>query len=186
MPVGILDIIIIIPLVWFTYKGFSKGLIIELATLIALLLGIYIASNFSFYTADYLRDQFDFHSKYMSIISFTLTFIGVVILVMILGKSLEKAINLLLLSFVNKLSGAAFGFLKISFFLSVLIFILTTFGIEDHIIDEKMQEKSYLYKPIKSIAPFIFPMVKENGISIFDQVDEKLHDIELPDALKTN
>ena len=181
MPIGILDIILIIPLAWFTYKGFSKGLIIELATLIALLLGVYIASNFSFYTADYLRDHFDFHSKYMSIISFTITFIGVVVLVMLFGKSLEKVVNLFMLSFVNKLAGAVFGMLKVAFFLSVLIFILTTFGIEENVIDNEVQENSYLYKPVKSIAPFIFPVVKQNGISIFDRVDEKVHDLKVPE-----
>ncbi len=181
MPIGILDIILIVPLAWFTYKGFSKGLIIELATLIALLLGVYIASNFSFYTADYLRDQFDFHSKYMSIISFTITFIGVVVLVMLFGKSLEKVVNLFMLSFVNKLAGAVFGMLKIAFFLSVIIFILTTFGIEENVIDNEIQEKSYLYNPVKSIAPVVFPVVKQNGISIFDRVDEKVHDLKVPE-----
>jgi len=184
MPISILDIILIVPLAWFTYKGFSKGLIIELATLIGLLLGIYIAGNFSFYTADFLRDKFDFHSQYMNIISFTLTFIGVVILVMLFGKSLEKVVNLLMLSFINKLAGALFGLLKVSFILSVLIFILTSFGIEDSIINKEVQKKSYLYEPVKSIAPFVFPMVKDNGIDIFDQLDEKVHDIDLPNLGK--
>ena len=184
MPISILDIILIVPIAWFTYKGFSKGLIIELATLVGLLLGIYIAGNFSFYTADFLRDKFDFHSQYMNIISFTLTFIGVVILVMLFGKSLEKVVNLLMLSFVNKLAGAVFGLLKVSFILSVLIFILTSFGIEEHVIDKEMQKKSYIYEPIKSIAPFVFPMVKDNGVDIFDQLDEKVHDIELPNLGK--
>ena len=180
MPIGILDIILVIPLAWFTYKGFSKGLIIELATLIALLLGVYITGNFSFYTADYLREHFDFHSKYMSIISFTITFLGVVVLVMLFGKSLEKVVNLIMLKLVNKIAGAVFGLLKIAFFLSVLIFILTTFGIEENVIDKKMQEKSYLYGPVKSIAPVIFPVVKKNGVGIFDRMDEKIHEIELP------
>jgi len=180
MPVSILDIIILVTLAWYTYKGFSKGLIIELATLIALLLGVYIASNFSYYTADLLRDNFDFHSKYMSIISFSITFVGVVFLVMLLGKVLEKAINILLLSFVNKLAGAIFGLLKAAFILSILTFILTTFGIENNLIDQEMQEKSYLYEPVKSLAPTLFPMVKDNGVDIFDQLDEKVHDIEIP------
>jgi len=184
MPISILDIVLLVPLVWFTYKGFSKGLIIELATLVGLLLGIYIAGNFSYYTADFLRDKFDFHSQYMNIISFTLTFIGVVILVMIFGKSLEKVVNLLMLSFINKLAGALFGLLKVAFVLSILIFILSSFGIEKNIIDKDMQEESYLYEPVKSIAPFVFPMVKENSVDIFDKIDEKIHDVEIPSLKK--
>ena len=133
-----IDAIIAIPLLWFTYKGFNKGLIIELATLIALLLGIYISAHFSDYTADFLRQKMDFHSEYMSIISFSITFIAVVLLVMLFGKSLEKVINVLLLGFVNKLLGALFGLIKASFVLSILIFILTTFSVEDKLISIKL------------------------------------------------
>ncbi len=50
-----LDIVLAIPLLWFTYKGFRNGLIIELASLAALILGIFIALHFSFYAEDYLR-----------------------------------------------------------------------------------------------------------------------------------
>jgi len=124
------------------------------------------------------------HSQYMNIISFTLTFIGVVILIIIFGKTLEKVVNLLLLSFVNKLAGALFGLLKVAFILSVLIFILSTFGVEKTLIDKEMQQKSYLYKPVKSIAPFVFPLIKDNGVDIFDQIDEKVHEIEIPDFNK--
>ncbi len=38
-----LDIGIAVPLVWGAYVGFKKGLVIELASLAALILGIYAA-----------------------------------------------------------------------------------------------------------------------------------------------
>ncbi len=170
-----IDIIIAIPLLWFTYKGFSKGLIIELATLIALLLGIYIAGHFSDYTADFLREKMDFHSKYMSIISFSATFLGIVLLVMLFGKSLEKVVDMLLLSFVNKITGAVFGLVKAAFVLSILIYILTTFELENKIISQDLQEKSFLYKPVKTIAPTIFPIIKESNVGILDRIDESVH-----------
>ena len=170
-----IDAIIAIPLLWFTYKGFNKGLIIELATLIALLLGIYISAHFSDYTSDFLRQKLDFHSEYMSIISFSITFIGVVLLVMIFGKSLEKVINVLLLGFVNKLLGGVFGLVKAAFVISILIFILTTFKVENKIIDENKQQESFLYPPVKLIAPTIFPVIKESNVNFLDKLDDALH-----------
>jgi membrane protein required for colicin V production len=170
-----IDAVIAIPLAWFTYKGFSKGLIIELATLIALLLGIYIAGHFSEYTADLLRENMDFHSKYMGIISFSITFLGVVLLVMLFGKSLEKVVNILLLSFVNKITGALFGFIKVAFVISVIIYIMGTFELEDKLISTELQSKSLLYKPIKSIAPKIFPIITESDVGILDRIDESIH-----------
>jgi membrane protein required for colicin V production len=165
-----IDIIIVIPLLWFTYKGFTKGLIIELATLIALLLGIYIAAHFSNYTADFLREKFDFKSEYMSIISFSITFLLVVILVMIFGKSLEKVINILLLSFVNKLAGAAFGLVKVAFVISVLIMILGNMDVEDKLITPKLQKESLLYGPVKKIAPAIFPVIEEEKENLLEKL----------------
>ncbi|MCK5846128.1 MAG: CvpA family protein [Bacteroidales bacterium] len=170
-----LDAILAIPLLWFTYKGFSKGLIIELATLIALLLGIYISAHFSDYTADFLRQKLDFHSEYMSIISFSLTFVGVVFLVMIFGKSLEKVINVLLLGFINKILGGVFGLIKVAFILSIFIFILTTFEVEQKLIKPSTQEKSLLYPPIKLIAPTVFPVIKESNINFLDKLDDAVH-----------
>lgn len=170
-----IDAIIAIPILWFAYKGFTKGLIIELATLIALLLGIYIAGHFSDYTADFLRNKMDFHSKYMSIISFSITFLGIVLLVMLFGKSLEKVVNVLLLSFVNKISGAIFGLMKAAFVISTIIYILGTFDAEQKLISPELQQGSLLYKPVKTIAPALFPIIKESNVGILDRIDETIH-----------
>ncbi len=166
-----IDLILAIPLVWFTYKGFTKGLIIELATLLALLAGIYIAAHFSTYTADFLKDSLGIETEYMSIIAFAITFLGVILLVMLFGKSLEKVINMLLLSFINKIAGAAFGLIKVAFVISVLIMILTNFDIETKIIPTKLQEESLLYNPIKKIAPAVFPVMQENKDKILNHLE---------------
>ena len=54
-----LDIVLAIPLLWFLYRGFRNGLIIELASLAALILGIYAALHFSFYVQEYLEKNFE-------------------------------------------------------------------------------------------------------------------------------
>lgn len=168
-----IDIIIIIPLLWFTYKGFTKGLIIELATLIALLLGIYMAAHFSNYTADFLQENMNITTKYMNIISFSVTFLLVVLLVMLFGKTLEKLINLLLLSFVNKLAGAAFGLIKVAFILSIFIMILGNFGVEKQIISQELSSGSLLYEPVKKIAPTIFPILEEEKENLLDKFQKE-------------
>lgn len=165
-----IDLIILIPVVWFTYKGFTKGLIIELATLIALLLGIYLASRFSDLTADFLKEKMDIKNQYLNIISFAITFIGVVILIMLFGKALEKVISAMLLSFVNKLAGAAFGLLKVVFVISVFILILGKFEVEEKMISPKLQDDSLLYKPVKKLAPAVFPFLIAQKEKILKEV----------------
>ena len=80
----ILDIVLALPLIWGAYKGFKKGLIIEITTLIALVAGLYGAIKFSDLTAVYLQENWTIDERYMPILSFAITFIAIVILVNLL------------------------------------------------------------------------------------------------------
>jgi membrane protein required for colicin V production len=161
-----LDIILILPVIWFAYKGFTKGFIIELTLLVALVLGVFIAINFSYFAADFLTDNTKIAHKYISIIAFVITFIAIVIAAFAVGKLLEKVINLLLLGFINKIAGCLFGILKAAFILSVIIFIINSFDSKQAVITKKIRENSILYKPIASIAPYIIPKLNLDKIDI--------------------
>lgn len=161
-----LDIILILPVIWFAYKGFTKGFIIELTLLVALVLGVFIAINFSYFAADFLTDNTKIAHKYISIIAFVITFIAIVIAAFAVGKLLEKVINLLLLGFINKIAGCLFGILKAAFILSVIIFIINSFDSKQAVITKKIRENSILYKPIASIAPYIIPKLNLDKINI--------------------
>ncbi len=156
MEINLLDIIILIPLLLFAYNGFKKGLIIEIATLVALILGIYSAIYFSDYTAGLLTQSFKIDQEYLSIISFIVTFIGVLVLVLLLGKILEKMVNILMLGVLNKLAGALFGILKGALLVSILIFLINYFDSGQRIIKKSAIEKSLLYKRVEPIAPWIY------------------------------
>ncbi len=126
---------------WFAYKGFTKGLIIELASLAALVLGIYAALYFSDITADFLVTYLKVGKKYLSLIAFVLTFILVVIGVVTLGgRILEKFIDILLLGFLNKLAGAVFGVLKGMLILSLLLMLMNYIG-AGNLLDKKNPRK---------------------------------------------
>ena len=81
-----IDIILLIPLLWFGYKGFTKGFIIEIASLAALMLGIYGGVYFSNFVAKYLSQWFEIKSDYLPLISFSVTFLLIVIIVFLVGE----------------------------------------------------------------------------------------------------
>lgn len=150
-----IDLIIALFLAWFAYKGFTKGLIIELASLAALILGIYAALYFSDVTADFLVTYFKAGKKHLSLVAFVLTFILVVIGVVTLGRILEKFIDILLLGFLNKLTGAVFGILKGMLILSLLLMLLAYMGV-GNLLNEKTRESSLFYEPVESVAPLLY------------------------------
>lgn len=165
-----LDIIFIIPIVWFAYQGFKRGLIIELASLLALILGIYAALYFSGYAADFLVNNMDMGSKYVPVTSFILTFIAVVVLVYFIGKILEKLVNMVALGFLNKLAGSFFGILKAAVVLSIVLLIINQFS--DDLISRQKKKSSFLYGPISGIAPFLW-----NKLEDFNFHDSKIEEV---------
>ncbi|MCF8304558.1 MAG: CvpA family protein [Bacteroidales bacterium] len=174
---NLLDIIIAIPLIWLTYRGFTKGFIIEVASLAALILGIYYGLNFSDYAAGFLKANLDIAEKYLPIISFAVTFIVVVIVVYFIGRILEKLINLVALGFLNQLAGAAFGLAKAAFLLSVVFFIINSLDTNHNLITNKTRANSYLYEPVESIVPTVLPMINWEKFNIdvpFDEQEETL------------
>lgn len=148
-----LDIIIAIPLLWGIIIGFKKGLVIEIASLIAILAGVYGSIHFSYFISDYLN----LSSPYAPIISFAITFLLIVIIIFILAKILEKSMNLLALGFLNKLTGAFFGLLKIAFIISIIILLFNKLNVGNLLIKEDTKKESLIYPYVTVIAPFIIP-----------------------------
>lgn len=156
-----LDIIMLIGILWYAYKGFVKGLVVELASLAALVLGIYIAYHFSDFTSELLRNTFHMQSEYLHIIAFAITFFAVVIATHLLGKIIDAVVNIAMLGIVNKLAGLVFGVLKIGLVISGLFYIIATVDTHHQIITKETQEKSLLYKPVSSLVYKIIPVVED-------------------------
>ncbi|MFA5781976.1 MAG: CvpA family protein [Bacteroidales bacterium] len=159
-----LDIILAIPLVWAIYRGFTKGLVIEIASLIALILGVYGGIHFSYF----ISDKLNLSSPFSPLISFAITFLIIVIVIFLLAKLLEKSINLLALGFLNKLAGAFFGLLKMAFLLSILLLFINKIDLKISIVPEKTRKESLLYPTLSAFAPYIIPKLN------FEKIQKKM------------
>ncbi len=162
-----IDIIICIPLVWGLYKGFTKGLIVEAATIIAFGLGVWGGITFSDYFALKLAGWFNWKSPYLPIISFALVFLIVIIAVFFIAKVIQHITDKIALSAFNKIAGAVFGALKFAMILSVVIFMMDAVEQSYPMISFKTKEESLLYKPVGKIAPTLIPALDKSKVAIF-------------------
>lgn len=175
---NILDIIILVPLLFAAWSGYRKGFVIEIASLAALILGIYAAINFSFYAAGLLEQNFELSERWVNIIAFIVTFIVVVFVIYLIGRIIEKFIDILMLGFVNRLFGLVFGVLKWAFILSVLIYIIHIFDDDNKLITPKLKEGSFFYTPVSSFAPYLIPKLNIEQFEKYTRpVEEELEEI---------
>jgi len=157
-----IDIFVAALLLWFGYKGFKKGLVFELVSIVALSLGIYGGLKFSDRTAEYIMEFVD--SQYLPVVAFTITFLVILVLVFAAGKVVEKIVNLAALKLVNKSLGAAFGVLKTLLILSVLIVIVESYDNKLNFVPEDTKNTSMLYNPLLNFANQVLPEIEKNNL----------------------
>ena len=151
------DIIIAALLLFGFIRGLFKGLFVEVASLIALIAGIYGAIHFSYFVGNFLADRVSWEGRYITIVSFAITFAIIVLVIGLLGKLFTKIADFASLGLLNKILGGTFGILKIGVILSVVLLVFTKLNNTIPFISEEQKEASILYEPIKNLAPTLFP-----------------------------
>lgn len=154
---SIIDIVLGALLLFGLIRGAMKGFFVEITSLLALVLGVYGAIHFSSFAAKFLESKVDWNEKTINIIAFAITFVIIVLVISLAGKALTKLADFVALGILNKLLGGVFGALKIGLILSVLLIIFNKLNNTLPFMEKKDLEDSILYKPVKSIAPMIFP-----------------------------
>jgi membrane protein required for colicin V production len=156
---GILDIIIGLLLLYGLYKGIKNGLLVELASLIALIAGLYGAIHFSYIVGEYLAKNMDWNERYMNTASFLITFIIIVLVVNLAGKLLTKIADFAMLGLLNKIAGGIFGALKVAVILGALLIFFDRTNNQLGFVKQESIDDSKLYMPVKEIGAFVFSKV---------------------------
>jgi membrane protein required for colicin V production len=150
-----LDIVLSVPLLWGLYKGISRGIIKELSTLLALILAIYGAVNYSTPIVLFLSDFITINKEYQSVVGFSITFIAIVLFVRLVGVFLDKVVSLVSLTFFSRLLGGVFGIFRMAFVCSALLLVVNTINKQIEIIPKKDIEQSLLYVSVSELAPLM-------------------------------
>jgi membrane protein required for colicin V production len=163
---SIVDILILIPLGYAAWKGFQHGIIIEVFTLLALLVGIYAGIHFSDVTANWMKNSLGWDSEYLPVIAFTITFLGIGAMVYFAGKMIEQFVKVTNLTPINKAFGIVFAVLKMTYFVSVFLVLLESYDEKGDFLPPSMKEKSLLYNPILKVSTTTIPALKESALFV--------------------
>jgi membrane protein required for colicin V production len=143
-----IDILFLVAMVLAVLKGLRNGLIIALFSLIGWVLGLFAAIKFSGVAAGYLKGYVS--PRWLSIISFVIVFVLVLLLVRLGAGLIEKVVELTLLGWANKLGGVFFYVFLYAFIISVVI----VFAEKVQVLNEETISSSRVYPWIKPLAHF--------------------------------
>jgi membrane protein required for colicin V production len=158
------DIVILIVLLFFLIRGLIKGFFIELASVLALILGIWGALRFSGFVGNKLTELFDLTTQWLGLISFAVTFVLIVIGVHFVAIIVDKLFSAIALGWLVKILGAVFGVIKALIIVSVVLVFLNTVDERVNFLPPDKVEDSVLYRPVAQIAPAIFPLIVKGDL----------------------
>ncbi len=152
------DIVLGLPLLWSAIRGVRKGLILEVTSLAALFLGAYAALFCSDLVAAWLDARFAIGHAYMGITSFAVTFAIVVIAVHLLGRVVEKMVDITALKPMDRLAGLAFALGRAWLFWSIMVLLIQgTLG--QGILPADWIAGSCLWPALDDTARFVLPII---------------------------
>lgn len=177
----LIDFIAIGLLVLAIIKGFRKGLVVAIFSLLAFVIGLAAALKLSAVVAEYLGTNTNISQRWLPILAFAIVFFIVVLLVRLGAKAIEGSLRMVMLGWLNKLGGVVFYFLLYFFVYSIILFYATQL----RLIKPETVQTSFTYPIIYPMAPVIMdalgsviPFFKNMFAELenfFDNLSKKAH-----------
>jgi membrane protein required for colicin V production len=164
-----IDIIIIVLVIISAVKGATKGLIYEVASLIALIAGVWGAIKFSGATETFLVNRLNFTNQYINIIAFVITLLLIIILVHFIGKAVEKIVETISLGVINRVLGLVFSVAKTAFILGIVIVVLEKISENVDFMPKEAIQESTLYEPLRNVTVSTFPFL----VNLYEDIKNK-------------
>ncbi|MDG1428172.1 MAG: CvpA family protein [Crocinitomicaceae bacterium] len=168
-----LDIFIISAIGFGAWKGFSKGLVIEVFSFVAFFLGLWAGIHFSDGVAEVLKDSLSNDSEYLPAISFTVIFLIVGGLVYFAGKTFEKLVKIARLSLLNRIGGTVFGAAKWVLIVGGVVIISESYDDKTDILSEESKQSSLLFTPVRDLTMGAIPAFTKSTIFMKNALDNK-------------
>jgi|688.fasta_scaffold54222_1 membrane protein required for colicin V production len=124
-----IDVVVLIVVVLALIKGFSKGLIMALFSTLALIIGLACAVKFSAVVAPAISKSLGIDGQFLPILSFLAIFIGVILLIRLAGKALEKTLETASIGFLNRGAGAVLYLVLYLAITSILFYYIEKMGL---------------------------------------------------------
>ena len=168
---NLLDVILIVVIAFSSVYGLFKGLVKEVISLLAVIIGLIGASRFYEGASPLLKDL-GLGEQVAKILSFFVLFIVIFIALILIGKLMHKLIHAIFLGWLNRLGGIGFGFIRGIIVSGIIIMILTI------ILSEKapILSESKLTPHIMSISKVLVSLVPDDLQKRFMEREKKLRE----------
>jgi membrane protein required for colicin V production len=151
----IIDLIFLVLMILAVFKGMSKGFIVAVFSLLAFIIGLAAALKLSATVAAHLHEKMNITGYWLPVLSFTIVFIGVALVIRWAAGLLKKAVSFVFLGWVDALAGVLLFAVMYSMIFSVILF----FANRIHLLTPQIRAASKTYSFIEPFGPKVMSVV---------------------------
>jgi len=155
------DILVAIILGYVFVRGLFRGLVKEVASIIGVLGGFYLAYSYYRNLGAYLG-WLTSNESYRLIIGFLIIFCGVLILVAVLAMIIKYLLKIAYMGWADRIGGVIFGLVKGVLIVSILFLLLTAFLPKNAAVMNKSIFAPYISKVSEKLAKVVSQEMKTN------------------------
>ena len=155
-----LDILVLLFIEIGIFAGYRKGFFNQMASLVGVLVGLYLAKNYYLEFADKLYPAYMDSQSMANIVSFVAIWFILLIVLGILSSMLTRFFDAIYLGIINQLLGSILGAMKYFILLSILLCAFDYFDTDHKWLSEEIKKESLFYKPIQVVGKLLFFTVK--------------------------
>lgn len=156
------DIALIVIISGFILNGFIKGFIRLLGNIVGLIVGIFIASRFYLQFYNWAESIFGGRESLGKVLSFIVVFIIVTVAVDWIFVILEKIFKIISIipftKLINRLLGAALGFVEGALFIGIILFVISRYAWIGSLFGDKLinsQLAPFFLKAVNIVMPIL-------------------------------
>ena len=155
-----LDILILLPLLIGLIRGLMKGVIVEVTSIVAIILGFWGAKWWSATFASWLMQQFEWSETACIVVAYALLFAGIALGLNILARLLSKLFQKIQLGWLNRLLGGLFGTAKWGIVIIALVLCVHNLDKQFQFLQPELKEKSVVYTTLTPYAEQAWEEIK--------------------------
>ncbi len=158
------DIVVLILLTIVFIKGYRKGMIKMLIELAIILCATFLGGKLSLKIYPYIESMTNMTQQWISITSYIISFLIIAAVLSIVGHIIQKLIEIINLTFINRTIGGVISMAISMIILSIVLNIILILDSNNKIINKEVESSSFFYQRVQSIVPAVIPYLDSKEI----------------------
>lgn len=157
---GTLDIILLLCFIPAIVRGMQKGFVEQLVALVSIVLGAWLAFEFSSLISAWLAPIIQLEPRLVNILIFVIIVIITVLLLQLLGNLIVGVLKMADLNFLNRLLGVVFAILKAALVIGLIILLFESLNFKLALVKPETLNASAVYCTLRDISQKVFPYLE--------------------------